>query len=158
MFGKKRVPLAEYCDRMFDHVFSSHYDDFAAILVENCGAAYRDGIDRDWYLQNLHAAVLQLLGITFSRNLNHDQRFDATMHQNSFLKKTGREKIGLLYQQYNSAFGSDFHDGVRAMAVLFAQNCSVTGVAQADIVRLHYDAFYAVLRVFFDNIKSVKVV
>ena len=158
MFGKKRVPLKDYCDGMLNHIFSSHYDDFAGKLLDNCGASYRDGIEQEWYLSNLHAAVLELLGVTFSRNLKRDQRFDAMMYKDSFLKKTGRGGIEPLHRQYNSAFGSDSQDGVRAIAGLFAQNCNVPGVEPAGIAKLHYDAFYGVLHTFFDNIKSVKVV
>ena len=159
MSRKKRVSLKDYCDGMLSHIFSSHYEDFADGLLDVCGATYRDGIEREWYLQNLHAAVIQLLGVTFSRNLNnYDQRFEAQMHRESFLKQTGREEIEPLYSQYNSAFGSDFEDGVRAMARLFTHNCSVDGVEPAGIAKIHYDAFYEVLRTFFDNIKSVKVV
>lgn len=158
MFGKKRVPLKDYCDGMLRHIFSHHYDDFAEALLDNCGVTYRDGIEREWYLQNLRAAVLQLLGVTFSRNLKRDQRYDAMRYKESFLEKSGNADIGLLYQEYNSAFGSDFQDGVRPMADLFSQNCDVPGVEPADISKLHYDAFYGVLRTFFDNIRSVKVV
>lgn len=158
MFGKKRVQLDEYCEGMLKYVFSLHYDEVADRLLDACPPAYREGIDRDWYLKNLRAAVLQLLGIAFSRNLKRDQRGDAMLFVRSFLKAGAHEDVESLYEQYNSAFGSDFEDGVRAMAALFARTCAAPNVDPGEVQGLHYDAFYEVLRDFFENIKSVKVV
>ena len=158
MFGKKRVQLDEYCEGMFKHVFSTHYDEVADRLLDTCPPAYRDGIDHAWYLKNLRAAVLQLLGVAFSRNLKRDQRADALLLVDSFLKAGSHEDVQSLCRQYNSAFGSDFEDGVRAMASLFARTCVAPEVDPEEVQGLHYDAFHDVLRAFFENIKSVKVV
>ena len=159
MSKRKRVSLKEYCDGMLKHIFSSHYKDFANVLLDACGPTFRNGIDREWYLLNLHAAIIQLLGVTFSRTLkNYDQRFEALSYRDAFLKETGQKEIESLYSEYNQAFGSDPVDGVRAMAKLFARNCSVDFVETKSIEEIHYNAFYEVLRTFFDNIKTVKIV
>lgn len=76
----------------------------------------------------------------------------------SFLEAGAHEEVKKLCSQYNSAFGSDFEDGVRAMASLFAKTCVVPDVDPGEVQELHYDAFYEVLRTFFENINSVKVV
>ncbi len=158
MFWKRRVELADYCEGMLKHVFSPHYDEVADKLLEACPAAYREGIDRDWYLRNFRAAVIELLGVAFSRNLKRDQRFDARLLVDSFLKAGAHEEVKRLCSQYNSAFGSDFEDGVRAMASLFARTCVASDVDPAEVQEVHYDAFYEVLKAFFENINSVKVV
>ena len=158
MFWKKRIPLAEYCEGMLKHVFSPHYDEVADRLLDACPAAYREGIDRDCYLDHFRAAVLQLLGVAFSRNLKRDQRSDAYLLVASFLKEGDHEEVERLHSQYNSAFGSDFEDGVRAMASLFVRSCVAPDVDPGEVQGLHYDAFYEVLRAFFENIRSVKVV
>ena len=158
MFWKKRIQLAEYCEGMFKFIFSQRYDSVADRLLDTCPAAYRVGIDRDWYMKNFRTAVLQLLAVTFSRNLKRDQRIEAQLLVGSFLKAGAHEEVERLYRQYNSAFGSDFEDGLRAMASLFVRTCVAPDDDPGGVQGLHYDAFYEVLRAFFENIKSVKVV
>jgi len=74
------------------------------------------------------------------------------------LEEGGHEEVEHFFKQYNSAFGSDSDDGVRAMASLFARNCVCPETAPESIQELYYDAFYEILDAFFKNIKSVKVV
>lgn len=158
MFLKKRIPLEAYCEGMLRHVFSPHYDEVADALLGECPAGYREGINSKEYLEHFRAAVIQLLGVVFSRKLKRDQRSDALLYVGSFLREHGHEGVGSLGRQYSSAFGSDPEDGVREMASLFAQECAVPGIDIGKIRAVHYEAFYEVLRAFFDNIKSVKVV
>lgn len=157
VFWKKRIQVEEYCEGMLKHIFSQHYDDVADGVLGACPGAYRQSIDRDMYVKNFRAAVLQLLAVTFARNLERGQRSDAILCVHSFLKAGAHDEVERLYGCYNSAFGSDFDDGVRAMASLFVQHCAAADIDLREVQRLHYDAFYDVLRAFFENIRSVKV-
>ena len=158
MFWKKRIQLDAYCHGTLSHIFSSHYDDVADTLLARGPATFKDAVDRDWYLANLHAACIQLLGVALARNLQRDQRSDALLQVSAFLESGAHTEVEGLRRQYNQAFGSDPEDGVRAMASLFAQACGASEADRGDVQRLHHDAFFEVLNALFKNIKSVRVV
>lgn len=157
MFGKKKTPLRDYCLGTYDRFFSLEYNQCADSLIAKCSKAYSEGIDRDWYLTNFRAALMELLSIVFSRTLRRDQRYDVFDYEEKFLNSRGTDELGDLKHQYNSAFGSDPMDGIRPMAAAFTTNCAVDGVDPAIVTKVHYEAFYDILRTLFDNLKKIKL-
>lgn len=158
MFGKKKVSLREYTLESYQRFFSADYDRYADSLISACGPEFSEGIDRESYLSNFRAVLMELLSIAFSRTLSRDQRYGVFEYEREFLGSHNAEQLETLKRQFNSAFGSDFSDGVRPMAAAFASNCRVDGSSTDDVAKVHYNAFYKLLESFFENLDGIKLV
>ena len=93
MFGKKRIQLADYCEGMYQHVFSPHYDRVAEAILEDSPESCREHIDQTGFMQNLHAAALELLHVAMSRNLKRDQRREARLLHGDLLTRNAFKTV-----------------------------------------------------------------
>ena len=125
---------------------------------KRCGADFVTNSDADQYLAHFRGAFLELLGVAFSRTLKRDQYFDVMFFEKEYLNSKGMEELEHLHRLYNLAFGSSSVHGVEQMTLCLAKQFQASGVDATLIARVHYDAFYDVLRELFDEIKKVKLV
>jgi hypothetical protein len=73
------------------------------------------------------------------------------------VKNQNLSEIHQISKGYNQAFASSMTDGVRAMALHFAKSLTDGKMKQDTLEQLHAE-FYAILKIFFDDFKRLKLV
>jgi hypothetical protein len=157
MLFKKRIPVEEYCGWTLTPLFSTDREAAWESLKLNCNDSPLSAVDCDTYYINLRAIVIQLMLIAITKNCSMDVSMDARVFVMTYHNERGLKEIESLGSDYNRAFGTIGADGVEQMVLLFADK--LTGSRMNTVTMQRFLAeFYASLRSFFDEFKSIKLV
>ena len=134
MFFKKRITVPQYCATRLELMLSPWQDDMWMDLKRSStDAALRKAQDQ-MFLDNMHAAHLQLMGVALGRTYhNFNMAIEASQCVTSLLKTRGLSRLESIKETYNTAFGSSPADGVLAMANLVSARVANGDLAPATI-------------------------
>jgi len=157
MFFKKKISVEDYCTGNLQTVFSKERDAVweTLRLVSSDGAL--NAIDVELYYKHLRAVFVQLMLIGIAKNCSMDASSNAHVFVMVYLKERSLSEIQDISRGYNQAFASSMTDGVRAMAVHFGDALTGGKIQQQTIDQLDVE-FYAILRIFLDDFKRLKLV
>ena len=95
--------------------------------------------------------------IAVAKNCSMDASSDAHVLVMTYLKEHNLSEIDEISKGYNRAFASSVTDGVRQMVLHFADSLTAGKMQPETIEQLHGE-FYGILRIFFDDFKTFKLV
>lgn len=162
MFFKTKVMTADYCREKLERLFSREhkralYDLGKGTIWLMCGDEYLKGPDETIYINNMRAAIIQLMRVSIAHSFNRTVHMDMGNCVADYLKQ--QPEIEALCKEYNKAFGSSFSDGVAAMVELFATKFPASVLAQSEIAKAGFhEELYNILRGFYEEFKSIKLV
>jgi len=113
--------------------------------------------DKNLYYDNLRAVMSRLMQIAIAKNSKMSSGIAAQLFMDDYLKKRGLTEIDSLSGEYSQAFGSSYTDGVTPMVELFAHKVTQSKMAE-HTKRQFYTAFYVILKTFFEEFESIKLV
>jgi hypothetical protein len=161
MFFKKKVSVEDYCTRNFALLLSKEREAVWETLRQACNDSALSAIDTQLYYDHLRAAFTQLMLIAVAKNCRMDTSMDAHVFAQMYLKQQNHSEISEIAMGYSQAFASSGlapnRDGVTEMVAHFAGVLPTNKLQQATIEQLYVE-FYAILKMFFDDFKSIKLV
>jgi len=157
MLFKKKVSVEDYCTQNLVPIFSRDREVTWEVLRRACNDNSLSSVDSQLYYKHLRAVFIQLMSIGVAKNCGLDASIDAAVFVTMYLNKHNLSEIDELSKGYNQAFASSGTDGVKEMVLIFADNLSAGNMKPETIERL-YGEFYGILRIFFDDFKSFKLV
>ena len=161
MFFKKKVSVEDYCTRNFTPLFSREREATWEALRRACNDSALSAVEAQLYYDHLRAVFIQLMLIAVAKSCSMDVSSDAHVFVMMYLKRHNHSEIDEISKGYNQAFASSGlapnRDGVAEMVAHFADVLTADKLQQATIERLYVE-FYAILKVFFDDFKSIKLV
>lgn len=157
MFFKKKISVEDYCGSALRTLFVKEREDTWEALRLACADNHLSAVDAQLYYSHLRAVFIQLMLIAIAKNCNMDASSDAHVFVMLYMKRHGHSAIDEISKGYNRAFASSSTDGIREMVLHFADRLTATRIQQETIERLYVE-FYAILKAFFDDFKSVKLV
>ena len=95
--------------------------------------------------------------IAVAKNSSMDASSHAHIFVMLYLKERGESAVDEISRDYNQAFASSCTDGVAEMAQRFGDWVAAGRLNQKTIEQLQAE-FYTILRLFFDDFKSIKLV
>jgi hypothetical protein len=99
--------------------------------------------------------------IAVAKSCSMDTSMEAHVFAGTYLKRQNHSEISEIEMGYSQAFASSGsepnRDGVAEMVAHFAGVLTAGKLQQATIEQLYVE-FYAVLKIFFDDFKSIKLV
>lgn len=158
MFFRKRISVPQYCATRLGLILSKKQDDMWMDLKRNStDIALRQAVDKA-YLDNLHAAHIQLMGVAIARTY-HKIEFavEAAGSVTALLESANLKHLQEIKDAYNQAFGASRADGVLAMAHLVSARVANGKLAASTIEEIR-DLFYDALGSMFGDFKQVKLV
>ncbi len=161
MFFKKKMPVDDYCARTFATLFSGERERTWETLRGACNDDALSAVEAQKYYDHLRAVFIQLMLIAITKSFNMDASSDAHVFVMMYLKRHGYSELDEISKGYNQAFASSGlapgRDGVAQMVSHFDRELTSSKMQQATIERL-YTEFYAILKMFFDDFRSMKLV
>jgi len=97
-----------------------------------------------------------MLLIAIAKNCRGNASINAHIFINAYLKEHGCSEISEMMHEYSQAFASSMTDGVEAITRYFAKINQIE-LQQKTISQLLAE-FYAVLKVYYNDFKSIKLV
>ena len=160
MFFKKGLSLKGYCTRNFTALFSTEREATWEALRRACNDSALSAVAAQLYYDHLRAIFIQLMLIAVAKSCSMDASSDAHVFVMMYLKQHSQSEIDEISRGYNQAFGSSSlapnRDGVAEMVAHFSAVLTAGKLRQATTERLYIE-FYAVLNIFFDDFKSIKL-
>jgi len=155
--GSKRIRGKDYCTRNFVPLFSRERETTWEALRRACNDSALSTVEAQLYYNHLRAVFIQLMLIGIAKNCSMDASSEAHVFVMMYLKERNLSEIDEISKGYNRAFGSSSNDGVREMVMHFAHRLTA-GKMQRETIEQLYAEFYGILRIFFDDFKSFKLV
>ena|SRR3989442_1499918 len=156
MFFKKKVSVEDYCTRNFVPLFSTERETTWEALRRACNDSALSAVEAQLYYKHLRAVFIQLMLIGVAKNCGMDASSDAHLFVSMYLKEHNHSEIDEISNGYSRAFQSSGTDGIREMVLHFADSLT-EGKLQPETVEQLYVEFYGILRIFFDDFKSFKL-
>ena len=156
MFFKKKVSVEDYCTSSLRALFAKEREATWEVLRIACNDDQLTRIDAQLYYTHLKAVFTQLMLIAIAKKCNMDTSVDAHLFVMTYLKKNGLSEIDEISKGYNQAFASSYTDGIQQMVSHFADRLTAASMRQETVERL-YAEFYAILMMFFNDFKSIKL-
>lgn len=153
---RKRVNVEAYCDASLAAVCSHERETTWETLRRDCHDPALSQVDAQLYYAHLRAIFVQLMFIGIAKNFGVYVGSDAGFFTADFLKKRGVPEIDEIAHTYSQAFASG-GDGVRQMVLHFSDSLTDSRLWPTTIDQLYFE-FYAILRVFFDDFRKIKLV
>ena len=156
MFFKKKISVEEYCQKNLAPLLSNEHEETWEAIRRHCNDNGLNQLDAELYYSHLRAIFIELLLIAIAKNCRGNASLNAHIFISAYLKDHGRSDIGEMMHEYSQAFASSMTDGVEAMMRYFAKiNC--IQLQQRTVEQLLAE-FYAVLEVYYNDFKSIKLV
>jgi hypothetical protein len=114
-------------------------------------------VEAKLYYSNLRAIFIGLLLIAISKSNFGSSSINAHIFASGYLKEHGLSDINDMIHENSQAFASDTTDGIAAMTKNFAKRLTASTLQQKTIEQFNGE-FYAVLNVYFNDFKSIKLV
>jgi predicted amidophosphoribosyltransferase len=157
MLFKRNVAVDEYCRQNLATLFSTDREATWEALRSACDDEPLNQASAQLYYRHLRAVFIHLMLIAVAKNCSMDASSDAHIFVMLHLKERGQSEVDEISRHYNQAFASSSTDGVAEMAQRFGDWVAAGRVKQETIQRLQAE-FYTVLRLFFDDFKSIKLI
>jgi hypothetical protein len=157
MLFKKKVRVRDYCVASLEAVFAKDREITWEALRRSCNDRGLTDADAEIYHTHLRAIFIQLMLVGIAKNCNMNTSSDAHVLVLIWLKERGQPEIQEVVSGYSQAFGGAMSDGVMEMVMHFAGCVASSELRQDTIERLHVE-FYGMLKLFFDDFKSIKLV
>ena len=161
MFFKKKVSVEDYCTQNFTPLFSREREATWEALRRACNDSALSAVDAQLYYDHLRAVFIQLMLIAVTKSCSMDASSDAHVFVMMYLERHDHSEIDQISKGYNQAFASSGlapnRDGVAEMVAHFADMLTSDRMQQATIERLYIE-FYGILKIFFDDFRSIKLV
>jgi hypothetical protein len=161
MFFKKKVSVEDYCTQNFTPLFSREREATWEALRRSCNDSALSAVKAQLYYNHLRAVFIQLMLIAVTKSCSMDASSDAYVFVMMYLKRHNHPEIDQISKGYNQAFGSSGlapnRDGVTEMVAHFADMLTSDRLQKATSERL-YAEFYRILKIFFDDFRSIKLV
>lgn len=161
MFFKKKVSVEDYCTRNFTPLFSRERETEWEALRQTCKDSALSAVEAQLYYDHLRAVFIQLMLIAVTKSCSMDASSEAHVFAMMYLKRHNHPQIDEVSKGYNQAFASSGlapnRDGVAEMVAHFAEVLTSDTLQEATIERLYVE-FYGILRIFFDDFRSTKLV
>lgn len=161
MLFKKKVPVGEYCTQNFVPLFSSERETAWEALRRACNDTALGAVEARAYYDHLRAAFIELMLIAVTKNCTLHASSAAHVFVMTYLERHNHSRIDQIRRGYSQAFASSGlapnRDGVAEMVAHFADVVTSDRLQQATIERLYLE-FYGMLKVFYDDFKSIKLV
>lgn len=156
MLFKKKVPASEYCMQNLKLLFSKEREVTWEAPRQDCNDLQLSHVDANLYYNHLRAVFIQLMLVAIAKNCNLHACSDAHVFVMMYLKERNLTEIDQMGNGYNRAFGTPGSDGVRQMVVHFVDSLTGEGLNEGTVERLYVE-FYSMLKLFFDDFKSLKL-
>jgi len=156
MFFKKKIPVEDYCTSSLSALLAKEREATWEHLRVACNDIQFTSVEAQLYYTHLKVVFIQLMLIAIAKNCNMDVSFAAHVFVMNYLKNHGLSEISENSKGYSEAFASSYTDGVRQMVVHFASQLSTAPMKEETLERLYVE-FYAILKAFFDDFKSMKL-
>ena len=161
MFFKKKVSVEDYCTQSFTPLFSREREATWEALRRVCNDSTLSAVEAQLYYGHLRAVFIQLMLVAVTKNCSLDTSSDAHVFVMMYLKRHNHPEIDLISKGYNQAFAASGlapnRDGVAEMVAHFANVLTSDRLQQATIKWLYVE-FYGILKIFFDDFRSIKLV
>ena len=161
MFFKKKVSVEDYCTQNFTPLFAREREATWEALRRACNDSALSAVESRLYYDHLRAVFIQLMLIAVAKRCSRDASFDAHVFAHMYLKQQNYSEINEIAMGYSQAFASSGlapnRDGVAEMVVHFASVLASDRLQQVTLDRLYVE-FYAILKIFFDDFRSIKLV
>ncbi len=156
MLFKNKVSVNEYCTKNLTPLFSTEREVTWEALRHACNDNQLSHVDAKLYYNHLRAVFIQLMLIAIAKNCSIDACSDAYVFVMMYLKDRNLIEIDQIGNGYNQAFATLGSDGVKEMVVHFARSLTGDELKEETGERLYVE-FYSVLKLFFDDFKSLKL-
>ena len=157
MFFKRRISVADYCTRNLTPLFSEERETTWEAMRRASNDSQLSAVDSQLFYNHIRAVFIELMLIGITKNCSLDASFEARVFVMEYLKDRNLCEIDEISRNYNQAFGSVGPDGVRQMVLCLA-DVLTQGKMQPETMERLYVEFYAILRIFVDDFRSVKLV
>lgn len=156
MFFKKKVSVEDYCQKNLATLLSSEHEETWEAIRGHCNDNGLNQLDAQVYYSHLRAIFIEMLLIAIAKNCRGNASLNAHIFINAYLKEHGCSDISEMMHEYSQAFASSMTDGVEAMTRYFAKINHIQ--LQQRAVEQLLAEFYAVLEVYYNDFKSIKLV
>jgi hypothetical protein len=157
MLFKKRTDVVDYCSMNIYILFSQEREKIWLQLKKDCNDSSFDNVENQKYYDHLRAIIIELMHIAITKKCKWQISSDARMFTMNYLNEHNLKAIEALQNKYNKAFGSSYTDGIIPMVSLFNELLTSSKMQESTIERF-YTEFYAMIKIFFDDQKSIKLV
>lgn len=156
---KKKLTVADYCSGKLTSLLSADREAAWEGLRSRCNDAHLNGADAKLYYDNLRAAMIELMQIAVTKNSSWTSSVSSDVRGfvQTFLQERSLREIASLVAEYNHAFGTPAPDGVVLMVDLLADKVTDARMGEPTKEQFRLE-FYGVLRVLFEEFKSIKLV
>jgi hypothetical protein len=153
---RKRVKVEAYCDASLAAVCLQEREITWEKLRLDCDDPALSRVDAQLYYAHLRAIFIQLMFVGIAKNFGVYVSSDAGFFTTNFLKNRGLAGIDEIVNTYSQAFASG-GDGVSQIVLHFSDFLTDARLKPATLDRLYVE-FYAILKVFFDDFRKIKLV
>ena len=157
MFFKKKLSVEDYCTRNLTPLFSKERETAWEAMRRASNDRQLSAVEAQLFYNHLRAVFIQLMLIAVAKNCSMDASSDAHVFVMMYLKERNLSEIDEISKGYNRAFASSGTDGVRQMVLHLADRLTA-GKIQPETIEQLYAEFYGILRMFFDDFRSFKLV
>jgi glutamate-1-semialdehyde aminotransferase len=157
MLFKKRTDVVDYCSMNISILFSQEREKVWLQLKKDCNDSSLNNVENQKYYDHMRAVILELMHIAITKKCKWQISSDARMFTMNYLNEHDLNSIEDLQDEYNKAFGSSYTDGIASMISLFNELLTSSKMQESTIERF-YAEFYTMIKIFFDNQKSIKLV
>ena len=157
MLFRKRTDVVDYCSMNISILFSREREKVWLQLKKDCNDSSLNNVENPKYYDHYRAIILELMLIVITKKCKWQISSDARMFIMNYLNEHDLKDIEDLQNEYNKAFGSSYTDGIASMISLFNKLLTNSKMQKSTIERF-YDEFYTMIKFFFDDQKSIKLV
>lgn len=159
MLFKKKLTVVDYCSGKLTGLLSAEREAAWEGLRSRCNDAHLNQADRKLYYDNLRAAMTELMQVAVTRSSSWTSSVSSDVRGfvQTFLHERGLTEIASLVAEYNQAFGTPSPDGVALMVDLLADKVTQARMGEPTKEQFRLE-FYGILRVLFEEFKSIKLV
>ena len=157
MLFKKKISVEDYCRSNLTPLLSKERELTWEAMRRTCNDSQLNGVEAQLYYKHLRAVFIQLMLISLAKNCNIYVSSDAHVFMMLLLKEHNLSDIDAICMEYSEAFASSTTDGVLQMVLHFSERLTASRMHEKTIETL-YAEFYGILRLFFNDFKSIKLV
>ena len=161
MFFKKKVPVDQYCTQVLTTLFSKDREAAWEALRDLCKDGALSDVEAQLYYRHVRAVIVVLMLVAISKNCSMRVSSDAHAFVLIYLRDHKLSEIYEISHAYSQAFGRSSlapnRDGVAEMVADLSVMLTSDKLQEGTVKRFYLE-FYGMLRVFFDDHKSLKLV
>jgi hypothetical protein len=157
MFFRKKVSVDDYCTMNLMPLLSTEHEATWEAMRRACNNTALSAVPAQLYYDHLRAVFIELLLIAVAQSSSMDTSLDAHAFVMMYLNEHNQSTINEISRGYSHAFASSDTDGVAEMVAHFSAVLA-GGTLQPAATEQLYVEFYSVLKIFFNDFSSIKLV